>query len=49
MITSTQKDNDGEITEKDLRIYWEKAKKILTHNIPDASGFSLGFMFGLRA
>lgn len=41
-------DNDGEITEKDLRRYWDKVKKILTNNIPDASGFGLGFMLGLR-
>lgn len=43
------KDKDGEITEMDVQRYWQKVKKILTNNIPDASGFGLGFMFGLRA
>ena len=46
--TTILKDNDGEITEKDLKRYWEKAKKIVTANLPDASGFGLGFMLGLR-
>ena len=43
------KDKDGEFTEKDLQRYWAKAKEILTTNIPDASGFGLGFIFGLRS
>lgn len=43
------KDKDGEFTEKDLQRYWAKVKEILTNNVPDASGFGLGFMFGLRS
>mmetsp|Transcript_39340 Transcript_39340/g.82734 ORF Transcript_39340/g.82734 Transcript_39340/m.82734 type:complete len:137 (-) Transcript_39340:1482-1892(-) len=41
-------DKDGEITEKDVQLWWEKVKKILTNNLPDASGFGFGFMYGLR-
>jgi len=44
-----QKDKDGEITDKDIQKYYKKMKKILTDNIPDASGFGIGFMFGLRS
>ena len=46
--TNHKKDKDGELTQKDLERYWVKVKKILTNNIPDASGFGSGFMFGLR-
>eukprot|EP00584_Thalassiosira_punctigera_P007664 CAMPEP_0172528126 /NCGR_PEP_ID=MMETSP1067-20121228/2619_1 /TAXON_ID=265564 ORGANISM="Thalassiosira punctigera, Strain Tpunct2005C2" /NCGR_SAMPLE_ID=MMETSP1067 /ASSEMBLY_ACC=CAM_ASM_000444 /LENGTH=137 /DNA_ID=CAMNT_0013311989 /DNA_START=116 /DNA_END=529 /DNA_ORIENTATION=+ len=49
VVKKIDADNDGEITEKDLKLYWQKLKTILTNNIPDASGFGLGFMFGLRA
>lgn len=49
VVDAVDTDNDGQITEKDLRRYWDKIKTILTNNIPDASGFGLGFMFGLRA
>lgn len=31
-----------------MKKYWEKVKVILTNNIPDAGGFSLGFFYGLR-
>ncbi len=42
-------DKDGEITDKDVQRYWERVKKFLTENIPDASGFGLGFMIGLKS
>ena len=42
-------DGDGELTVKDAKVYWSKVKKILTYNLPSAGGFSLGFMYGLRA
>jgi len=48
VVEAVDTDNDGKITENDIRIYWKKVEKILTNNIPDASGFGLGFMFGLR-
>lgn len=49
VIEAVDVDKDGKITEKDARIYWNKVKKILTNNIPDASGFGLGFLYGLRS
>ncbi|KAL7431965.1 hypothetical protein ACHAXM_002850 [Skeletonema potamos] len=42
-------DKDGEITDKDIQRYWERVKKFMTENIPDASGFGLGFMIGLKS
>ena len=39
--------NDGEIDAEDLKTYWTKLKRILTKNMPDATGFSLGFFYGL--
>ncbi|KAL7554547.1 hypothetical protein ACHAWF_018009 [Thalassiosira exigua] len=48
VVAAVDTDNDGEITEKDLKRYLEKVKAILTNNIPDASGFGLGFMYGLK-
>lgn len=47
-IAKVDTDGDGELTVSDLKNYWLKYKKILTHNIPNASGFSLGFLYGLR-
>mmetsp|Transcript_24698 Transcript_24698/g.51253 ORF Transcript_24698/g.51253 Transcript_24698/m.51253 type:complete len:136 (-) Transcript_24698:219-626(-) len=41
-------DNDGKITEKDVKKYWSKVKVILTNKVPDAGGFLLGFFYGLR-
>ena len=45
---SLDTNEDGEITEKDLQLYWERVKTFMTENIPDASGFGVGFMLGLR-
>ena len=42
-------DDDGEFTEKDVQRYWERVKVFLTENIPDASGFGVGFMLGLKS
>ena len=38
---------DGELTTKDLIIYWRKFKSILTHSLPGAGGFSGGFLLGV--
>ncbi len=40
-------DGDGELTTKDLIIYWRKFKSILTHSLPGAGGFSGGFLLGV--
>ena len=39
--------SDGEITIEDAKKYWHKVKKLLTNKIPDAGGFSLGFLYGI--
>ena len=38
---------DGALTAEDAKAYWKKLKQILTHNIPNAGGFSLGFLYGV--
>ena len=38
---------DGSLTAEDAKAYWKKLKQILTHNIPNAGGFSLGFLYGV--
>mmetsp|Transcript_13990 Transcript_13990/g.21643 ORF Transcript_13990/g.21643 Transcript_13990/m.21643 type:complete len:140 (+) Transcript_13990:167-586(+) len=42
-------DDDGEFTEKDVQRYLERVKIFLMENIPDASGFGVGFMLGLKS
>lgn len=41
-------DGDGKFNSNDVIILWRKWKNILTNNIPDATGFSAGFLLGLR-
>lgn len=40
---------DGKLDTNDLQAYWKKVKKILTHKVPSAGGFSLGFLYGLQS
>ena len=40
-------DGDGELTTKDLIIYWRKFKSICTQSLPSAGGFSSGFLMGI--
>mmetsp|Transcript_17067 Transcript_17067/g.21267 ORF Transcript_17067/g.21267 Transcript_17067/m.21267 type:complete len:154 (+) Transcript_17067:96-557(+) len=47
VIEEIDTDGDGEITTSDFLTYWRKLKKILTNKVPSASGFSLGFLYGL--
>eukprot|EP00816_Leptocylindrus_hargravesii_P013212 CAMPEP_0196811516 /NCGR_PEP_ID=MMETSP1362-20130617/18180_1 /TAXON_ID=163516 /ORGANISM="Leptocylindrus danicus, Strain CCMP1856" /LENGTH=123 /DNA_ID=CAMNT_0042186827 /DNA_START=52 /DNA_END=423 /DNA_ORIENTATION=+ len=47
-ISKIDTDGDGKITEEDVQAYWAKLKKMLTYNLPSASGFSIGFLYGLR-
>lgn len=49
VVEAVDADKDGKITEQDVRIYWKKVKKILTNNVPDATGFGLGFLYGLKS
>mmetsp|Transcript_27977 Transcript_27977/g.41321 ORF Transcript_27977/g.41321 Transcript_27977/m.41321 type:complete len:124 (+) Transcript_27977:76-447(+) len=47
-VKSIDTDGDGELTTKDIKNYWRKFKSIMTSKLPDAGGFSLGFLYGVR-
>ncbi len=47
-VSQIDTDGDGEITVSDAKVWWGKVKKIMTKNVPNAGGFSLGFVYGLR-
>lgn len=38
---------DGKLSDEDAKAYWKKLKEILTKNVPNAGGFSLGFLYGV--
>lgn len=40
---------DGKITADDFKVYWKKLKAFLTNGIPSASGFTVGFIYGLTS
>mmetsp|Transcript_20660 Transcript_20660/g.23137 ORF Transcript_20660/g.23137 Transcript_20660/m.23137 type:complete len:124 (-) Transcript_20660:212-583(-) len=39
---------DGKLDVEDAKAYWRKVRKILTHNVGSAGGFSLGFLGGVK-
>jgi hypothetical protein len=41
-------DGDGTLGTNDLKEYWRRFKNIMVNKIPDAGGFSLGFLYGVR-
>jgi len=47
-VSKVDTDGDGKLTVDDVKNYWKKIKTILTTGVPDASGFSVGFLYGLR-
>jgi hypothetical protein len=46
-VTILDADGDGEITAKDLVIYWRQAKAVLERAVPSAGGFAAGMALGL--
>jgi uncharacterized membrane protein (Fun14 family) len=40
--------SDGTLNKEDVKEYWRRLKTLLTHKIPSAGGFSLGFLYGVR-
>jgi len=41
-------DADGKLTAKDAKEYWRRFKDIMITRLPGASGFSMGFAFGVK-
>mmetsp|Transcript_15051 Transcript_15051/g.42487 ORF Transcript_15051/g.42487 Transcript_15051/m.42487 type:complete len:127 (+) Transcript_15051:137-517(+) len=39
---------DGKVDMEDVKTYWKKLKKILMNGLPNAGGFSLGFLYGVK-
>jgi uncharacterized membrane protein (Fun14 family) len=40
---------DRQITQDDVLVWWRKFKATMTHRLPSAGGFSLGFLYGVRS
>lgn len=47
VVSKVDANKGGSLTAEDAKAYWKKLKQILTHNIPNAGGFSLGFLYGV--
>ena len=41
-------DGDGELGAGDMKVYWTKLKSLLTKNLPNSGGFSIGFLYGIQ-
>lgn len=40
--------NDGKLDADDAQIHWQRTKSMLTNKVPDAGGFTAGFLLGAR-
>ena len=41
-------DGDGKITATDVKRYWKRIIKVLTHQLPSTAGFSVGMLVGFK-
>mmetsp|Transcript_37226 Transcript_37226/g.77284 ORF Transcript_37226/g.77284 Transcript_37226/m.77284 type:complete len:124 (-) Transcript_37226:162-533(-) len=48
-IAQVDTNGDGTLDAEDVKTYWAKVKTVLMNGIPDAGGFSLGFLYGIKA
>lgn len=48
VVKSVDTNADGKLDTEDLKTYWKKVKDILVKGIPDAGGFSLGFLYAVQ-
>ena len=46
--TNNFQTGDGKLDVEDAKAWWRKVKALLTHKVPSAGGFSLGFLYGVR-
>ena len=49
LVQKVDIDNDGCVTENDLKVYIEKFKKIMTKDMPGSAGFTVGLVTGFRS
>lgn len=47
-IKKVDTDGDGKLGADDMKVYSEKLKALLTANLPNSGGFSLGFIYGMK-
>jgi uncharacterized membrane protein (Fun14 family) len=47
-IKKVDTDGDGKLSADDMKAYWAKLKSLLTANLPNSGGFSLGFFYGIK-
>jgi len=47
-IKKVDTDGDGKVGADDMKVYWKKLKTLLTANLPNSGGFSLGFFYGVK-
>ena len=40
--------SDGKIDKEDLKNAWRRLRNMLSHGLPNASGFTLGFALGMK-
>uniref|UniRef100_A0A7S0F743 EF-hand domain-containing protein n=1 Tax=Craspedostauros australis TaxID=1486917 RepID=A0A7S0F743_9STRA len=39
---------DGKVDAEDVKVYWKKLKSLLVNGLPNAGGFSVGFLYGVK-
>eukprot|EP00536_Pseudo-nitzschia_multiseries_P014171 jgi/Psemu1/291298/fgenesh1_pg.665_\ len=48
-IKQVDTNGDGKLDGNDLKVYWKKLQALLTTNMPNSTGFSLGFLYGIKS
>mmetsp|Transcript_2303 Transcript_2303/g.2788 ORF Transcript_2303/g.2788 Transcript_2303/m.2788 type:complete len:124 (+) Transcript_2303:66-437(+) len=48
-IKSVDTDGDGKLTTDDVKTYWKRFRELMTRKLPNAGGFSLGFLMGVKS
>jgi uncharacterized membrane protein (Fun14 family) len=45
-VKKVDTNEDGKLDTADVKVWWKKLLKLLTHKIPSAGGFTVGFLYG---